>query len=125
MNPKPLRVWYDVACDGVPGEGLPTARFPIGTALNIVRMWQRLNSKRTDLITFDGTAYRVVELRPVAKQQTVGELVTYDNLTRAEWPALKWARPVLVTQRLDGMTRAVVNAIDTDLIIAPMKMPTI
>lgn len=119
---KPLLVWYDVATDGV--EATVKSAAPADTSIlrSVQRGWQRLTSKRIDMATFDGTVYRVIEFRAVTKQQTLGEVITYDKLTRSEWPALAWGNVVLVTQSIDPITRRVLESLPIDLVDAPNKV---
>lgn len=106
LDTKPeglCELWYDVPMDGVPGQqATPEREHPIfGQALN--RMWQRLTSKRADAIARYGSLYQVIELRPIVKAQTIGEVHTYQALATAEWPELQWLPPLVVTAYLGPM----------------------
>lgn len=113
---QPEMLWYDVAFDGVPGDGPPLSRFPAGTPANYARMWQRLNSKRADAVAQWPGGYQLVELRPDAKPQTVGEIHAYRYLAASEWPALQWLKPLVITINIDPMIEATILASDIELV---------
>jgi hypothetical protein len=80
VNPQPLQLWYDVPFDGKPGTEPPAVTVPHGTHPNFARMWQRLNSKRADAVASWRHGYQLIELRPEAKPQTIGEISQYRYL---------------------------------------------
>jgi hypothetical protein len=115
-------IWFDVAMDGIPGEAGTQLHTPFGTPGKFSRMWQRLTSKRADAIARIGSKYQVLEMRAIAKAQTIGELHQYQTLAQAEWPDLSWLPPFLITQNADYATLAGLKTGGFAFAIAPQTL---
>lgn len=123
-SPRPPdALWYDVGMDGIPDDQpTPTAaEFTSDPAM--ARMWWHQTAKRADAIARAGSLYRIVELRASANAQTLGELLTYDALSRAEWPSLDWAPTLLVTHQVDLMHAMSITRAGHEIIVAPLIDP--
>ena len=114
-----LEVWYDVRADGDPATIETDDLSHLTNDPAIRRMWQQQTAKRLDAITLEREGYRVVELRQRAAQETVGEVTTYNQISRAEWPDLAWLNPRIVTLQVDPIIRRTLEAIGFDVVIAP------
>jgi len=102
-------LWYDVRTDGRPEHIQHQLPVDITDDPTMLRMWWHQNAKRIDAIALGGGTYRIIELHARAGAQTVGELVQYQTLARAQWPELMWTNTVLVTRAIDDATRRVLQ----------------
>ena len=114
-----IECWYDVRADGDPAtdDSAGLAEFSANPAMH--RMWYHQTAKRLDAITLERDGYRLIELRQRAGQQTVGELTTYDTISRSEWPTLTWLPARLVTLSVDPIIRRTLASLGFDVVIAP------
>lgn len=94
-------IWYDIRLDG---ENPAAAKYPAAAEIlnpTELRTWYMLNARRADAIVRAGDQYRVIELRDRAGAQTLGEIILYDRLARAEWPELQWLPAVIASRVYD------------------------
>ncbi len=95
------QLWYDVRTDGNPDHMPPKLPEGLTDDPAIARMWWHQNAKRMDAIALQNDRYHIIELRDVVGPQTLGELVQYQTLARAQWPNLPWGETILVTHNAD------------------------
>ena len=113
------KVWYDVRIDGVPDSRAETVTGDNQDDTMMRRIWQSLNAKRADLIILQDDRYQIVELRASAGAQTLGELVQYTALARAEWPDLIWLPTQLVTTHVATATARAMEIAGFRIALAP------
>jgi hypothetical protein len=104
------QVWYDVRTDGNPEHLQRPIPFELTDDPAMVRMWWHQNARRIDAVTLEAGSYHIIELREIAGAQTIGELVMYQELARAEWPELPWSNTVLITRNIADPIRATLRA---------------
>ena len=70
-------MYFDVGLGGA--KNIPSEYEP-----SFIYMWERLNQKRIDVLTDNGTRWNIIELRPRATSTAIGRLLQYRELWKLE-----------------------------------------
>jgi len=116
-------MWFDVRTDGTPGDVDPRASALASQPIEMQRMWQAQTAKRMDCITLQEYSYRILEARGAVGAQTLGEIMQYDALSRAEWPALTWLPLTLICYTVDPIHRRLIEAQGFAIVVVNLIVP--
>ena len=93
-------VWYDAQIPRRVGDHIHPPTLAETYEAAMTRGWAQLTCLRADVIARKGTTYRVIEVHRQTREGEYGRLLRYDWLARELWPALKWGRPLLITDSI-------------------------
>lgn len=85
-------VWYDVHV----GTAVPT---PGGPNSMLSRISRGITRKRIDVVAWDGLLFHVIELKPWANAEALGQCLIYYRLFQQEYRPIKTAKAVVICWR--------------------------
>ena len=104
------RVWYDVHC------GQPMA-LPEGAGELDRRIAFGVSRKRIDAICSVGGGYWVVEVKPRATMQAVGQVLAYTDLFKTEYSPAGQVWPVVVASSVDEDILPLADSLGVGLVV--------
>ena len=125
LDHEPMRIdelWFDVPLDGTPAAAGADSHAAQILDPEWLRVWQRQRARRADVIMRSGKMYRVIELRSIADTQTVGEVLIYDQMIRAEHPNLIVMPAIVITQQVRPGVAAAIHQAKFRLVVAPADL---
>jgi len=87
-------IWYDVHV-GKPMD------VPAGSPEYLFKIAQGVSRKRIDAIARFGYIYYIIEVKPHANMEAIGQLVTYRRLFQSEYSQYQPLRALIVCDTLD------------------------